>query len=170
MEGTADMKLIVAVNTDWGIGYKDQLLVHIKPDLKRFRTLTLGNTVIVGRKTLKTFPGGRPLAGRKTLLLTRNPENAPEGVTVASDIEDVLEYEKNHPAESLFVIGGESVYRAFLAYCDYAYVTKFCVDKKSDRFFPNLDESLDWVVSEAGPIEEYEGISYQYVTYERKRT
>ena len=114
------MECIVNVTPDWGIGRHGELLVAISADLRRFRQLTQGKTVILGRKTLATFPGGRPLKGRRNLILSRSPGFAPEGAEVYPDMDALLAA----APEDSFVIGGASVYRALLDQCSTAYVTK----------------------------------------------
>ena len=158
------MNLIVAVDQNWAIGKDGDQLCYLKEDLKRFKELTLGHPVILGRKTLATFPGGRPLKGRRNLILSRDPNFRVEGGEVFPDLDSLL---AAAPADS-FVIGGGSVYRALLPYCDTAYVTK--IDHAfpvADVWFPNLDAAPDWgAVQEEPPIEQ-DGLVYRYVTYKR---
>ena len=157
------MNLIAAVDQNWAIGKDGDQLCYIPADLKRFQALTTGHTVILGRKTLATFPGGRPLKNRRNLILSRNTAFAPEGAEVFSSVEDLL---KAAPADA-FVIGGESVYRALLPYCDRAYITKIHKAWPADAFFPDLDADPAWAVTEKGGRQEHEGLTYRYVTYER---
>lgn len=157
------MNAIVAVDQNWAIGKGGDQLCYISADLKRFKELTLGHAVILGRKTLATFPGGRPLKGRRNLVLSRDPAFQPEGAEVYHDIETLL---AQAPADS-FVIGGESVYRSLLEHCDRVYVTKIMSTFSADTWFPDLDRDPAWQVGErAEPLEE-KGLSFQYVTYER---
>ena len=114
------MNVIVAVDQNWAIGKDGDQLVYLSEDLKRFKSLTTGHPVILGRKTLATFPGGRPLKGRRNLILSRNTDFAPEGAEVFSDVETL----RAAAPEDAFVIGGASVYRQLLPWCDTAYVTK----------------------------------------------
>lgn len=158
------MNLIVAVDQNWAIGRDGDQLVYIPADLKRFQALTMGHAVILGRKTLATFPGGRPLKGRRNLVLSRNPDFAPEGAEVFPDLPALL---AAAPEEDSFVIGGESVYRALLDRCDTAYVTRLGAAWPADAWFPNLDEDPRWTVSEEGPLLEHEGVPFRYVTYRR---
>jgi len=159
------MKAIVAVDENWGIGREGGLLCHLSADLKRFKALTMGHPVILGRKTLATFPGGRPLPGRPNLVLSRDPDFRPEGVAVYRDLESLL---AAAPADS-FVIGGESVYRQLLPRCEEVYVTKIQASFPADAFFPDLDANPAWeAAGEAPPLEE-KGISFHYVTYRRVR-
>lgn len=157
------MNLIVAVDENWAIGKGGDQLCYLKEDLKRFQELTLGHTVILGRKTLATFPGGRPLKGRDNLILSRNPGFTVEGGTVFHDIDALL---AAAPADS-FVIGGASVYKALLPYCHTAYVTKINHAFPADTFFPNLDDDPAWEVTQEEPPLEQEGLRYRYVTYRR---
>ncbi len=159
------MNVIAAVDRNWAIGKDGNQLVYLSEDLRRFRALTTGHTVILGRKTLATFPGGRPLKGRENLILSRNPDFAPEGARVFADIESLL---AAAPADA-FVIGGSSVYQALLDRCDTAYITK--IDRAfpgADSFFPNLDALPQWRIVEEGPELEEQGMKFRYVTYRRR--
>ena len=159
------MNVIVAVDQNWAIGKDGDQLVYLKEDLKRFKALTLGHPVILGRKTLATFPGGRPLKGRRNLILSRTMGEAPEGAEVFSTAEELL---AAAPGDS-FVIGGASVYEQLLPWCDTAYVTKIGRAFPADRFFPDLDASPEWeAVEESAPLEQ-EGLFFCYVTYRRRR-
>ena len=155
------MNLIVAVDQNWAIGKDGDQLVYIPADLKRFKALTMGHPVILGRKTLATFPGGRPLKGRRNLILSRNPDFAPEGAEVFGDAESLLA----QAPEDSFVIGGASVYRNLLGRCDTAYVTKIDQSYPADCWFPNLDEDPAWTVEEESEPQEHEGLTFRYVTY-----
>ena len=159
------MNAIVAVDEGWAIGKDGDQLVYIPEDLKRFKALTTGHPVILGRKTLATFPGGRPLKGRRNLILSHNPDFCPEGAEVYDSLEKLL---AAAPADS-FVIGGASVYQALLDHCDTVYVTKIDAAWPADAWFPDLDEREEWTVTETeGPFE-HEGLAYRYVTYQRKK-
>ena len=157
------MNLIVAVDRNWAIGKGGDQLVYIPADLKRFKELTLGHPVILGRKTLATFPGGRPLKGRRNLILSATPGYTVEGAEVCPTLQTALDA----APEDSFVIGGESVYRALLPYCDTAYVTKIDAAFPADRYFPDLDEDPAWSVAEESEVHEHEGLSFRYVTYKR---
>ena len=125
----------------------------------------MGKTVILGRKTLETFPGGRPLKGRRNLILSTNPSYAPEGAEVLPSIPALLDEVRKLDAEEVCVIGGASIYEALLPYCRTAQVTKTYVNCKADRFFPNLDELDNWKIEKVYEEEEENGIRYQYVDY-----
>lgn len=158
------MKAIVCVDENWAIGREGKLLFRISEDLKRFKHLTMGKGVILGRKTLETFPGGRPLAGRENLILSRDRSFQVPGGTVYGSIEALLEGIRGET----WVIGGETVYRELLGYCDEVYVTKVqaaCPD--ADAWFPNLDKLPEWRVAEESENREEKGLVFRYVTYER---
>lgn len=158
------MNLIVAVDRNWAIGKDGDQLVYLPEDLKRFKTLTTGHPVILGRKTLATFPGGRPLKGRRNLILSRNPGFAPEGAEVFRDLPSLL---AAAPADA-FVIGGASVYAALLDRCDTAYVTKIEQSfPETDCFFPDLDARPEWRAAEESPELEDKDVKFRYVTYRR---
>lgn len=159
------MNISVAVDQNWAIGKDGDQLVYISEDLKRFRALTMGHPVILGRKTLATFPGGRPLKGRDNLILSTNPAFTVENAKVFPNVEALL---RAAPDDS-FVIGGESVYRALLPYCDTAYVTKIDHAFPADRYFPDLDADPAWALDESQPVEilEQDGLTFRYLTYRR---
>ena len=159
------MNVIVAVDQNWAIGRDGDQLAYLSEDLKRFKALTLGHPVILGRKTLSTFPGGRPLKGRRNLILSRNPDFAPEGAEVFGSLEAVIQA----APEDAFVIGGASVYNALLDRCGTAYITKLARSyPDADCWFPNLDQRPEWRMVEEGPELEEQGVKFRYATY-RKR-
>lgn len=158
------MNLIVAVDRNWAIGKDGDQLVYLSEDLKHFKALTTGHPVILGRKTLATFPGGRPLKGRRNMILSRNPGFSPEGAEVFQNLPALLEA----APEDAFVLGGASVYAALLDKCDTAYVTKIEASFPGpDCFFPNLDRLPQWRVTDEGPALEEQGLRFRYVTYRR---
>lgn len=163
------MKISVAVDENWAIGKDGDQLVYISEDLKRFKALTMGHSVILGRKTLATFPGGRPLKGRDNLILSTNPEFKVENARVFPSVDALLQIDSDELKDA-FVIGGESVYRALLPYCDTAYVTKIDHAFPADRYFPDLDADPDWVLDERQPCEilEQDGLTFRYLTYRRR--
>ena len=158
------MNMIVAVDENWAIGNGGDQLVYIPADLKRFQSLTRGHTVILGRKTLATFPGGRPLKGRTNLILSRNPAFAPEGAQVFPDLDSLLAAVTDPDA---FVIGGASVYEALLHRCNTVYVTKIHKTYPADRYFPNLDQSPAWRPTETEEPQTDADVTFHYVTYRR---
>lgn len=157
------MELIVMADANWAIGKGGDQLAYIPADLKRFQALTTGHAVLLGRKTLATFPGGRPLKNRRNLILSATPGYTVEGAEVAATWEEALTLA---PPDT-FVIGGESVYRQFLPYCNTAHVTRLEQAFPADRYFPNLDADPLWVAAETqGPFS-HDGLIYSYVTYRR---
>lgn len=156
------MELVVNVSENWGIGNGGDQLVYISADLKRFRQLTTGKTVILGRKTLATFPGGRPLKNRRNLILSRGVAEV-EGAEVFPDLPSLLK--AIAPEEEVSVIGGASVYQALLPYCHKAYITKTLGTYPADTFFPNLDQMENWVVTEESGILEEDGVRFKYMDY-----
>lgn len=158
------MNAIVNVSKDWGIGRGNDLLVRIPEDLKRFRQMTLGGTVILGRSTLAGFPGGAPLPGRRNIVLSRDPAFSAGEAFVCRDAKEVLQAVSGSDPDTVFVIGGESVYREFLPICRRVFVTRVDTDASADRFFPDLDR-LGWRRTEESASMESGGLSYRYLTY-----
>lgn len=159
------MEAIVAVFSDWGIGSEGTQQVVLKADRQHFREITAAAAVIVGRKTLEDFPGGRPLKGRHNIVVTRQHIEI-EGAQVVHSTEEALEAAKAHPR--CLVIGGASVYRQFFPHLSRVYVTKIDLAPASDSFFPNLDEDKNWTLTGSGDRLEENGISYCFCEYERK--
>ncbi|MBQ8359276.1 MAG: dihydrofolate reductase [Oscillospiraceae bacterium] len=159
------MELIVAVYEDWGIGKDGTQPVALSADRKFFRETTRGAMVIVGRRTIEDFPGKKPLPGRVNVALTRSDAEIP-GFTVCHSPEEAVELAKS--ADRAMVIGGGSIYRQMLAYCDTAYVTKVHTMVESDTFFPNLDADPDWYLAEILQSGEENGIAYEMCLYRRK--
>ena len=160
------MELIVAVYDDWGIGRDGTQPIALSADRKFFRQMTKGCLVIAGRRTIEDFPGQKPLPGRVNVVLTRSGREIP-GFTTCTSPEEALELAKQ--AGRAMVIGGGSVYRQLLPYCDMAYVTKVHALPGSDTFFPNLDQEDDWYLSEVLQSGEENGIPYEMVLYRRKK-
>lgn len=160
------MNLIVNVNLPgWGIGFENSLLVHISADLMRFAALTTGNTVICGRKTLQTFPGGKPLKNRTTWILSGTPGFRPDGTAVYPTLDSLLAACRAADPERLWVIGGASVYAALLPYCRTAYLTRTFQEAEADAFFPDLDKTPGWQLLHEGPVLEENGLRYQFAEY-----
>ena len=159
------MEAVVNVTPDWGIGFENRLLVAIPEDLRRFRALTTGKTVILGRKTLETFPGGRPLKNRRNLVLSADPAFQPEGAEVLRSREALLALLRTLDPETLCVIGGESIYRMLLPFCARVRLTRTFCDLRADRFFPNLDTLENWRQEWASEILESDGTRYQFIDY-----
>ena len=161
------MELIVAVYDDWGIGANGTQPIALSADRKFFRETTRGAMVIVGRRTIADFPGQKPLPGRVNVALTRQKIEIP-GFTVCASPEEAASLAKT--AERAMVIGGGSVYRQMLPYCDTAYITKVHCAPVSDTFFPDLDEDPRWYLAEVLQSGEENGIAYEMCLYKRKGT
>lgn len=158
------MDAIVAVYDDWGIGANGTQPVALAADRKFFRSVTKGATVIVGRKTMLDFPGGRPLPNRRNIVLTRQDFQI-EGVEIVHSTEEAEKLACND--EKVFVIGGGSVYTEMLPLCEKVYVTKVHAIPDSDTYFPNLDEDPQWKMAEVLQAGEEYGVRYEMCVYER---
>lgn len=161
------MNLIVAVDKNWAIGCGNKLLVSIPQDMKFFRETTMGKVVVMGRKTLESFPGGQPLKKRTNIVITSDKNYNVKDAIVVNSIEEALEELKNYNKEDVYVIGGESIYRQMLPYCTLAHVTKINHAYEADTYFPNLDEMEDWEVTGVSEEQTYFNLEYEFVRYER---
>lgn len=161
------MELIVAVYDDWGIGRDGTQPIALSADRKFFREMTRGAMVIAGRRTIGDFPGQKPLPGRVNVAISRSAAEIP-GFTLCRSTEEAAELAKT--AGKAMVIGGGSVYRQMLPYCDRAIITKVHVTPESDTFFPNLDEDPAWELHEILQSGEENGIAYEMCVYTRKGT
>ena len=161
------MNLIVAVDNNWAIGNKNKLLVSIPNDMKHFREETTGKVVVLGRKTLETFPQGQPLKNRTNIILTKNPNFKVKDAIVVHSLEALLEELKNYEDEDVYVIGGDSVYKQLLPYCSVAHVTKVDHEYEADTYFPNLDKDPEWQITAESDEQTYFDLPYQFLKYER---
>lgn len=163
------MNMIVAVDANWAIGNKNQLLVRIPADMKMFRSETTGKVVVLGRKTLETFPNAKPLPQRDNIILSTNKDYKVEGAEVVHNIDELLEALKKYPSEQVYIIGGATVYEAMLPYVDTVHVTKIDHEYEADAYFPNLDKDPEWEVTAESDEQVYFDITYAFVKYERKK-
>ena len=163
------MNVIVAVDNNWAIGYQNKLLVSIPADMRFFRDETTGKVVITGRNTLKSFPGEQPLKNRTNIVITRDKDYKEKDAIMANSIEEALELTKSYQSEDIYIIGGASIYRQMLPYCDVAHVTKIDYAYQADTFFPNLDQMDDWVLVEETEEQTYYDLTYTFCRYERKK-
>lgn len=161
------MKLIVAVDKNWGIGYQNKLLVRIPADQRFFRSETINKAVIMGRKTLESFPNGRPLKQRLNVVISSDPEYQVKDAVVVHSVEEALEAVKDYRTEDVYVIGGASIYEQMLPHCDTAHVTKIDYAYTADTYFPNLDEKKDWVLTGESEEQTYYDLIYTFCKYER---
>ena len=162
------MNIIVVADNNWAIGNRGQLLVTIPNDQKHFREETAGKVVVMGRKSLVNFPQGMPLAGRTTIILSRDPKFTVKGGIVVHSIEELLKELQKYPSKDVYVIGGESVYRQLLPYCNVVHVTKIDHEYQADTHFPNLDKDGDWVITADSDEQTYFDIAYEFLKYERR--
>lgn len=163
------MNLIVAVDENWAIGHKNKLLVSIPSDMKFFRETTTGKVVLMGRKTLESFPGGQPLKNRVNIVLTRDKNYKVKDAVVVHSVEEALEELKKYNSEDVYCIGGESVYRAFLPFCDIAHVTYIENAYEADTYFPNLDKDDEWYIAADADEQTYFDLTYTFRMYKRKK-
>ena len=161
------MNLIAAVDKNWAIGCKNKLLVSIPADMKFFRETTMGKVVVMGRKTLETFPNGLPLMGRTNIVLTHDKKFRVPGALIVHDMEELHEELEKYNSEDIYVIGGESVYRQLIDECDVAHVTKIDFAYDADAHFPDLDADPAWRCVSAEPRAEHDGVGYQFCVYEK---
>ena len=162
------MNIIVAADKNWGIGKDNKLLVSIPADMKFFRETTTGNVVVMGRKTLESFPGGLPLKRRTNIVLTKDVNYQVKDAVLVHSVEELLEELKKYDSENVYVIGGDSVYRQLLPYCDIAHVTKIDYAYEADTYFPNLDEMKEWQITASSEEQTYFDLEYTFLKYEKK--
>ena len=161
------MNLIAAVDQNWAIGNKNQLLVKIPADQKFFRETTTGKVVVMGRKTLESFPNGLPLKNRTNIVLTRDKSYQVKDAVVLHSLEELREELKKYPSEDIYVIGGETIYRQLLDDCDVAHITKIEFAYDADAYFPNLDELPEWKITADSEEQTYFDLEYFFYKYER---
>lgn len=163
------MNIIVAVDSNWAIGNKDRLLVSIPNDHKHFREETTGKVVVLGRKTIQTFPQGQPLKNRTNIILSRDRDYTVKDAIVVHSVEELLEKLKEYDTGEVYIIGGESIYRQLLPFCDTAHVTKIEHAYEADTYFPNLDADDEWEAVEESDEQTYFDLAYTFVKYQRKK-
>jgi len=161
------MNLIAAVDKNWAIGNKNQLLVKIPADQKFFRETTTGKVVVMGRKTLESFPNGLPLKNRTNIVLTRDKNYTVKDAIVLHSLEELREELKKYPSEDIYVIGGETIYRQLLDDCDVAHITKIEFAYDADAYFPNLDELPEWKITADSEEQTYFDLEYYFYKYEK---
>ena len=164
------MNIIVAADENWAIGKDNKLLVSIPSDMKFFRRMTTGKVVVMGRKTLESFPNGLPLKNRTNIVLTQNPDDRVKEAIICHSREELLEELKKYNSQDVFVIGGDSIYHQLLPYCDTAHVTKIYHSYEADTWFPNLDELKEWELTGDTEEQTYFDLEYRFLRYERKQS
>ena len=163
-----DMTLIASADLEWGIGMDGKLLFPIKRDMARFKELTTGNVIIMGRKTLDSLPDGKPLPDRINIVLTHDNDFAREGIIVCNSIDELSDTVNEYPDKRLFVIGGGEIYRLLLPYCSTAHITRVNAIKPADTHMANLDSDPNWILAEQSEEFTEHGISFTFCTYRRK--
>ncbi|HNZ82516.1 MAG TPA: dihydrofolate reductase [Sedimentibacter sp.] len=159
------MKLIVAVARDWGIGNKGELLFNVPQDMDFFKKTTLNKVVVMGRKTLLSLPGGKPLINRTNIVLTRDVNFEKEGCIVVNSTEALFEELKNYNSDDVFLIGGGKLYNELYPFCSEAYITKFDAVLEADTYLHNFEEDKDWLLTYASELHEHQGLRFIFTTY-----
>lgn len=162
------MNMIVAADKNWAIGNRNGLLVQIPSDQKFFREMTTEKVVVMGRKTLESFPQKQPLKNRTNIVLSKDEKYHVKGAIVLHSVEELLEHLKEYKSDDIFIIGGESIYRQLLPYCDTAHVTKIDYAYEADAYFPNLDELEEWQITADSEEQTYFDLEYVFLKYEKR--
>lgn len=162
------MNLIVAVDNKWGIGCNNKLLANIPEDMKFFRNMTMNKVVVMGRRTLESFPNQKPLRDRTNIVITKNPNYKVNGAIVVHSMEELKEELKKYPSKDIFVIGGASIYESLLDWCDTAYITKIDYSFQADTYFPNLDEKKEWKMTKDSEEHTCFDLEYYFTVYQKK--
>ena len=162
------MNIIVNADKNWAIGKNNSLLVRIPADMKYFSQMTEGNIVVMGRKTLESFPGGQPLKNRVNVVLTTDKNYKVKDTVIVHSVEEMVEELKKYDSEDIYVIGGESIYRQLLPYCTKAYVTKIDHAYDADTYFPDLDADPEWEMTKISDEQTYFDLEYVFAIYERR--
>ena len=163
------MKAILSADRNWGIGNGNKLLVSIPSDMKFFRQTTTGKVVVMGRKTLESFPNGQPLKNRTNIVLTENPDYRVKDAVIVHSKEELLKTLEQYDTEDIYIIGGESIYRMMLPYCDTVLVTKIDRAFLADTFFPDLDKMEEWEMTEEGEEQTCFDLEFRFTKYERRQ-
>ncbi len=159
------MNLIAAVDKNWSIGFKGDLLYHIKEDMKFFKSKTEGRVVIMGRKTLESLPGGKGLANRVNIVLSSNKDFSAQGCVVCRSFPELFEKIKAYESADIFVIGGETLYNMLMPYCEYAYITEIDGEKEADKQINNISKNPSWRLESESGLKEENGIKFVFKTY-----
>ena len=162
------MKLILAADRNWAIGKDGDLLCHLPGDLKYFKEKTVGKTVIMGRGTLESLPGKKPLPKRENIVISGNPDYAVPGAVVLHSHEELFDYIRDKDSDEVIVMGGGRVYRELLPYCDTCYITRIYDSFDADTWFVNLDEMPEFEIVWQSELQEENGIQYRFLEYRRK--
>lgn len=161
------MNVIVNADQNWGIGKDNELVIRISADMKMFREKTTGNVIVMGRKTLESFPNQKPLPNRTNVVLTTNPQYDGKGAVIVTTKEEMLEELKKYNSKDIYVVGGGSIYEMLLPYCDTAYVTRTEKTFEADTYFPNLDQLPEWKLVEEGEEQMQDDVIFRFNRYEK---
>ena len=161
------MNIIASADNNWAIGKNNELLIRIPQDMKRFRQMTTGNVVVMGRKTLESFPNQAPLKDRINIVLTANPNYEVKGAVIVHSMDELQEELQKYNSEDIYVIGGDSIYRQMLDLCDTAYITKIDYAYEADAHLPNLEKDPAWLMTEESEEQTYFDVIYTYQIYKR---
>ncbi len=161
------MILIASAGLNWEIGFNNELLFYAPDDLKFFKSQTIDNVVIMGRRTFESLPGQKPLKNRDNIILSSDENLQIDGATVYHSVEELLDAVKDIKDKKIFVMGGASIYETLLPYCDTALITQFYAEKEADRFLPNLSKSPEWTLQSRGDVQNYEGLRFSFDVYKR---
>ena len=162
------MILIAHASKNWGIGKGNDLMFRLPQDMKFFRETTSGGVVIMGRKTLESFPNKKPLPNRINIVLTRDESYAPDGVYTAKNAEEAVKIAAQFDDRQVYVIGGALIYELMLPYCDKALITKVMEDADADAFIRDFDADPDWVLAKEGEPIDDNGHEIRFCEYVRK--
>lgn len=162
------MNLIAAVDKNWAIGKNNQLLVRIPADQKFFRETTTGKVVVMGRKTLESFPNGLPLKNRTNIVLTRDKNYKVKDAIVLHSMDELMVELEKYDSDDIYIIGGEKIYAQLVDQCDVAHITKIDYEYDADAYFPNLDEKPEWIITGDSEEQTYFDLIYYFYRYERK--
>ena len=160
------MDLIAAADRNWAIGKDGGLLCHLPEDLKYFKKMTTGKTVVMGRRTLQSLPGGRPLPDRQNIVLTGNPAFEKEGCIIVHSVDELLSAVSEE--DGVMVMGGASVYEQLLPYCESCYITRIDACFEADTHMKDLDRDQDFVMTWQSDVMSENGLTYRFTRYERK--
>lgn len=161
------MKMIAVQERGGGIGRGGDLLMSLPSDMKYFRSTTMGKTVIMGRKTLESFPGGKPLPKRRNIVLSRTLSGG-EGFEVCRSPEQLMDMLSEEEKQEAFVIGGGEIYELLLPLTEEAYITEIDAELPADTFIPVFRELAGWTCARRSEAVEENGVTYTFAVYRRK--
>lgn len=159
------MNMIFSADQAWGIGKNNALLFRVPGDMRYFRQMTTGKVVVMGRKTLQSLPGAKPLPDRQNVVLTQDADFSTEGVTVCHSLLALFAQLEPYTDDNIMIIGGEQVYRQLMPYCSHAYITRWQATAEADSFVPDFDAAHGWSLTEQSKTQEEKGVAYRFCTY-----